>query len=613
MNQSQDQHIIFTRRALIVGAAQGLVLAVLGGRLAWLQVAQGEKYKTLADNNRISLRILPPSRGMITDRFGVPLAVNIQDFQVVLTPEQAGDVDRTLRNLRKIITVDDRDMRRVMRDVKNNPRFMPLEVRNNLTWDEVAQVELQLPDLPGITVQSGEVRNYPYRETVAHLVGYVGRVSEKDMTDEPVLRLPGFQIGKNGIERAYETDLRGTPGKIEMEVNVHGREVRPLGKKPASTGARLTLTLDAELQRFVQLRLAQEKSASAVIMDAHSGAVYALASHPAFDPNTFSRGISPMEWEQLRDDITHPMNNKVLTGLYPPGSTFKMLTALAGLKAGVIDENWSVFCPGHYDFGNNRFHCWKKGGHGTVNLHKAIAESCDVYFYRLSTMVGMDRIAQTARQFGLGAKVDFDVPEEKTGLVPDAAWKRKAMKEPWHPGETIIASIGQGYLQSTPLQLATMTARLVNGGYEVKPWVTGAVGQNRTHTKPWPKMDVSDAHLQLMRHGMDAVLLPGGTAYAQRIIEPGFEMGGKTGTSQVKRITRAERAQGLRRQEDLPWRFRHHALFVGYAPLVNPRYVCAVVVEHGGSGSGAAAPIAKDIMLECQKRNPAAKDIEVGA
>ena len=604
-----DQEVQFNRRAFLIGAGQGLFLTMLGGRLAWLQIKDGDKYKTLAENNRINVRIILPSRGLIVDRYGVPLAVNEQDFQAQLIPEQVENIQKTIADLRKFITIDDRDIKRLLRDVKSGSRYVPQQIRNNLTWDEVAVVELNTPSLPGVFVQAGEARSYPFRESAAHILGYVGRVAEKEMTDDPLLRQPGFQIGKNGLEQKFDAELRGTQGKIEMEVNVHGREVRELGRTPSIAGKRLTLSIDAELQRMVQERLAQEKSASAVVMDVKTGAVYALASHPSFDPNQFTQGISTMLWEQLRDDETHPLNNKVVSGQYPPGSTFKMMTALAGLKAGINDENWSINCPGHYDFGNHRFHCWKRGGHGSVNLRKALAESCDTYFYKLSVQVGIDNIAAMARNFGLGDKLDIGLPEEKSNLIPDQKWKRKARKEPWMQGETIVASIGQGYIQATPLQLVTMTARLVNGGFNVKPWVVGYAGTQKMPASSWQDMQIDAHHLALVKDGMDHVMMPGGTAYAQQIHESGFEMGGKTGTSQVRRIRQEDRARGMK-QEELPWKYRHHALFVGYAPVNNPRYACAVVVEHGASGSGAAAPAAKDIMALTQKRDPASKPME---
>ncbi len=610
MERENDRFDTFSRRAIVIGLGQGVILGLLGGRLAWLQIAEGEKYKTLAENNRVNIKIIPPNRGQIVDRFGIPLADNVQDFQVIITPELTDNLENSLRELRKVVTIEDRDIKRVLRDVNRNPHFMPIQIRNNLNWDEVATIEVNSPHLPGVAVQSGEVRSYPHKEATAHLIGYVGRVAEGEMTEDKLLHLPGFQIGKNGLEKQYEQELRGTPGKAEIEVNVHGREVRQLNKTPSIPGSKIVLSIDAELQRFAQQRLAAEKSASAVIMDVHSGAVYALASYPSFDPNSFTGGISTMEWEQLRDDPTHPLINKIISGLYPPGSTFKVVTALAGLESGAIDRNWSANCPGHYDFGGHRFHCWKPGGHGTVNVVGALCHSCDVFFYKMSNNVGIDKIADMARRMGLGDKLDIGLPEEKPGLVPDTKWKRKARKEPWHPGETVVASIGQGYLQATPLQLATMASRIANGGKAVKPWLTGIIGGKEIHTQPWEDMGINPDHLALVQQGMTQVMQPGGTAYAQQIKIPGFEMAGKTGTSQVKRITMAERATGRISQADTPWHYRHHGLFICYAPVQAPKYACCVVVEHGGGGAAAAAPIAKDIMLECEQRDPASKEMK---
>ncbi len=610
MERDQEKSEKFTRRAFVIGALQGCALSVLGFRLSWLQIVEGEKYKTLAENNRISMKILPPSRGPIVDRFGVPLATNLQNFQVLVTPEQVESLEKTLKDLKNYIPIDDNSIKKALRQAKLNPPYVPVEARDKLIWDEVSLIELNLAKLPGVSIQAGDLRSYPYKESTGHIIGYVGRVSEKDMTGSPLLSMPGFQVGKSGIEKKYETLLQGEPGKAEVEVNVRGRAVRELSRSASLQGQRLVLSIDAEYQRFVQQRLSTERSAAAIVMDAHTGAVYALANHPSFDPNAFAGGISSMDWEQLRDDPAHPLNNKVAGGLYPPGSTFKMVTALAGLEAGVIDEYTTVSCPGHYDFGGNRFHCWKSGGHGGVSLTKALSQSCDVYFYKMASAVGIDRIAAMARRLGIGSHLDFDLPETKAGNVPDTAWKRKQADKTWHPGETINASIGQGYMLASPLQLATMTARLVNGGKAVKPWLAGYAGGQKIYQISDEDMGINPKHLELVRRGMEGVMRQGGTAHAMQIKEPEFEMGGKTGTSQVKRITKAERAQGVRRQEDLPWHFRHHALFVGYAPVSNPRYVCSVIVEHGGSGSGAAAPIARDILHEVQKRNPAIQSME---
>lgn len=607
----------FSRRALFIGALQIFGITVLTGRLAWLQLFEGAKYKTLSDQNRISLRLIAPPRGQIMDRFGVPLAVNTQNYRVLIIPEQTKDLTEALRALAKIIPLDERDMRRVQREAARTAKFFPLKVREDLSWEEVAKIEVNTPDLPGVFIDQGEMRTYPYGPATAHIVGYVRAVGQDDLEDDnPLLRLPGFKIGKTGIEKVQDIPLRGRAGAAEVEVNVAGREVRELSRRPAIEGAPVTLTIDGELQRFAQEILAQHKSASAIVMDAHTGAVYAMASHPSFDPGIFVRGVTQDMWQMMMADPGRPQTNKVLAGLYPPGSTFKMITALAGLEAGVFNEHSTVFCPGHYNFGNAKFHCWKKGGHGTVDVRTALQKSCDTFFYKFSTDIGIDRIAAMAHRFGLGEIMDFDIPEERAGIIPDTAWKMREIGEKWHPGETIVCSIGQGYIVSTPLQLAVMTARLVNGGYAVKPWVTQQVGDALSKNAAkgahhaFPKIDIHPEHLGPILDGMDIVVnQPGGTAFASRIQRAGFEMGGKTGTSQVRRITKEQRRLGIK-NEDLPWNQRHHALFVGYAPVSAPKYVCAVVVEHGVGGSSAAAPLAKELLALTQERNPAAMQIE---
>ncbi|HOO51286.1 MAG TPA: penicillin-binding protein 2 [Alphaproteobacteria bacterium] len=609
MDRDQEKVDSFARRAFIVGGLQGLGLSMLGLRLSWLQLVEGDRYTTLAENNRINVRIIPPSRGQIVDRYGVPLATNLQNFQVLITQEQTEDTEKTLRELQSVITIDEADIEKALKLIKKTPSYVPVEVRDNLAWEDVSKIELNLPHLPGVTVQAGELRSYPYKEATAHIVGYVGRVSDADKMNDKLLSLPGFQVGKSAVEKKFDLDLRGRAGRAEMEVNVHGRPVRQLGIDPAKAGARVVLSIDAEFQRFVQQRLATERSASAVVMDVETGEIYACVSHPAFDPNAFSGGISTMDWNQLRDDPTYPLNNKAISGVYPPGSTFKIVTALAGLETGEINRGWTVNCPGHYDLGSSRFHCWKSGGHGMVNVVDALAHSCDTFFYKLANQMGIDPIAEMAKKLGVGQLFDFDLPEEKSGLMPDRKWKNEVKGEPWHPGESLNSAIGQGAVLATPLQLATMLSRVVNGGKNIKPWLAGYANEKplSVTTEQAEDLGISKRNIDIVRRGLEAVLEQGGTAYGSRISEPGMTMGGKTGTSQVKRITMAERAKGVRRQEDLPWHLRHHALFVGYAPTENPKYACCVVVDHGIGGSAAAAPIAKDIMLEVQKRDPKSK------
>ncbi len=600
----------FTRRAVVIGLLQGSFLTLLGGRLAWLQVAEGQRYKTLADNNRINIKLLAPSRGLIVDRNGVPVAVNTQNFRVLVIPEQTKNLETSLRALQELIDLRDEDVQRVLNQARRSPRFIPLEIRDNLSWDEVSTVEVNLPDLPGLSIDVGEIRFYPMRDATAHLIGYVGSIARDELNrDDPLMRIPNFKIGKSGIEKTHDAALRGTAGAAQVEVNVVGREVRELSRTPGQPGQQVILSIDSVLQKDMQERLSAHRSASSVLMDVHTGAIYAMASFPAFDPNMFSSGLRPEEWQRLVSTPGYPLNNKAITGMYPPGSTFKMITALAALEAGIVNRHTTFFCPGHFQLGDTRFHCWKKHGHGRVNVIQALAESCDVYFYSIAVELGIDRISEMAQRFGLGHVLGVGLPEERAGLMPTRAWKRAHMGKPWQPGETVVGSIGQGYCQATALQLAVMTARMVNGGYAVKPWLTEYVGNAVNHPEEWPKIGVNPGNLDLMVQGMiNVVTGPGGTAGGSRIGVEGMEMGGKTGTSQVKRITAEERARGIR-NEDLPWHLRHHALFVGFAPIQKPRYACAVIVEHGIGGSRAAAPLARDILRMAQERNPAARPV----
>lgn len=598
---------VFTRRAVFIGGLQCLGLGILGARLAWLQVSQGARYKMLSDRNRINIKMLPPPRGHVVDRFGVPLAVNTENYRLLIVPEQVDDLEKTLRYVKDLIDIREADIKRVMKEAKRTAKFIPLRVKDGLSWQDVARLEVNLYDLPGLSVDRGEVRSYPYRDATAHIVGYVRSVSQKDLDKDkdPVLRSAGFKIGKAGIERYHDSSLRGETGASEVEVNVVGREVRELKRRNAVQGKRVTLAIDGELQRYTQEILSEHKSASAVVMDAHTGAVYAMASHPSFDPDAFVRGLSHDEWQIIRDDPAKPQTNKTIEGQYPPGSTFKMITVLAALEAGIVDKHTSFHCPGHFQLGNGKFHCWKKTGHGRVNVFSALAESCDIYFYEIAAELGIERIAEMSRRFGLDALTGIDLRGERSGLIPDNDWKRGRFDDKWHAGESVVASIGQGYILTTPLQLAVMTARLVNGAKAVEPWLTGYVGDEFKGKSDFAAIDINPDYLDIVKKGMNMVVNgERGTARRSAIKTQGFEMGGKTGTAQVQRITKEQRRLKVK-NEDLPWAQRHHALFVGYAPVHDPKYVCSVVVEHGVSGSGAAAPIAQALMERVQRRDPA--------
>ena len=609
MDRDVERYRCLTRRTLVLGGVQLGLFGLLGGRMYVLQVSERDRYAMLADENRINVRLIAPSRGTIVDRFGEPLAVNDQNFRVVMVAEQTGDVEGTLARLSEIVDLGEADIRRVLRDVERRPAFVPVNVIDNLSWGQVSRLEVNQPELPGLSIEVGELRRYPYAEATAHVLGYVGAVSENEMTGDPVLSLPGFRIGKTGIEREHELALRGEAGTSQVEVNAVGRVIRELSRQEGTPGAQLQTTLDIGLQDYVQRRLAGEYSASAVIMDVHTGDIFAMASHPTFDPNLFTTGIDTNTWATLSNDPYGRLNNKAVNGQYAPGSTFKMLVALAGLETGAIGPNYRVYCPGFMDLGNHRFHCWRRGGHGWMSLTDAVAQSCDTYFYDVARRVGIDTIAAMANRFGIGEPVGIDLPHESTGLMPTRAWKERELDRPWQQGETLVASIGQGYVLSTPLQLCVMTARLVNGGRAIRPHLTRRIGTgDSAHTivPHAPPLGLQARWLEAVNASMVAVTSdPRGTARAAQIPEPGLEMAGKTGTSQVRRITMAERLTGITPNEQRPWRLRDHALFVGYAPVHAPRYACSVVVEHGGGGSAVAAPIARDLLWETQRRAPA--------
>lgn len=610
MKPEQDRGRLFTRRALFLAGGQAVLFTGLAARMYYLQVLESDRYAVLADENRISLRLLPPPRGRIVDRYGVPLAVNVQNYRIVIVPEQADDVDRMLTRLGRLVEVDEHDRRRILREVRRRRAFVPITVRENLTWEEVSRIEVNAPDLPGISIDVGQTRFYPYGEAAAHSLGYVASVSERELTGDPLLELPGFRIGKNGVERQYDLQLRGTAGNAEVEVNALGRVIRELRRQDGQPGQEVHLTVDVGLQEFVARRIEKERRAAVVVMDAHNGDLLAMVSTPSFDPNAFNEGLSGKAWHRLISNPDTPLTNKAIAGQYAPGSTFKMVVALAALELN-ISPAIRATCYGHIQLGNQKFHCWKKGGHGSVDMIESIKGSCDIYFYELAKKVGVDRIAAMSRRLGLGSSLDLDIPGERAGLIPTKAWKQATIGIPWQLGETLVAGIGQGYVLATPLQLAVMTARIANGGFAVKPRLTLAppgVDPIDEPPRKFESIGISDRARQIVMQGMNEVVNnpQGGTAFRSRIKDKKMAMGGKTGTSQVRRISLAERDRGVRKNKDRPWRERDHALFVGYAPMDAPRYVVAVIVEHGGGGSKAAAPIAKDVLLETQKRDPSA-------
>ena len=607
MHRDAERLRSFSRRTLLVGGAQAGVFGALAARLYYLQVIAADQYALLADENRINHRLLPPARGLVLDRNGVALARNRPTYRVLVIPEQAGDLAATLYAVAELIPLAPERVALVMVDARRRRAFMPIMIRDDLTWSEVSRIAVHAPELPGVTLDSGLLRDYPMRRVTAHVVGYVGPVSERELSGDPLLELPEFRIGKNGIEKTYDAALRGRAGISRYEVNALGREIKQLYRQDGEPGADLSLTIDLELQRYVHARLASEESASAVVLDVHGGEVLAMVSAPAFEPGPFGNGLSREAWRALVTDPRAPLMNKAIGGQYPPGSTFKMIVALAALEAGVAGPDMHVTCTGQLRLGSHTFHCWKRWGHGKLDLVEALAQSCDVYFYELARKVGVDAIAAMARRFGLGDRLGIDLPGERAGLVPDKEWKRAALGARWQQGETLVVGIGQGFLQATPLQLAVMTARIATGRAVLPSIVRGEAARSAAAAAgPAPPTGVSDWSLSFVRRGMFEVVNGAhGTARAYKLDQAGLAMAGKTGTSQVRRISRSERQTGVRKNDEKPWEERDHALFVAFAPHDQPRYALAVVVEHGGSGSGAAAPIARDLLAKALELDPA--------
>jgi len=595
-----ETHRRLTRRALLLGGAQIGFMAMLGLRMRHLQVDQADQYRLLAEENRINIRLLPPARGEIFDRNGVPLAVNEPSYRITIVREDAGDVDQIIDRLSKLVNLDPVKLERARTEMARSAPFLPVTLADHVSWDEMSRVSVNAPALPGITPEVGLSRRYPIKADFAHVIGYVGPVSDYDLSKiedpDPLLRIPRFQLGKVGVEAKQEDLLRGKAGSKRVEVNSVGRVMRELDRREGQPGADLQLTLDQSLQSYVQARLGDE-SAAAIVMDCQNGDLLALNSSPSFDPNLFVTGISVPDYRALTDNKYRPLAAKAVQGTYPPGSTFKMVTALAALEEGIISAEDTVWCPGHLDVSNRRFHCWKRAGHGHMNLEKALRESCDVYFYEVALELGIDRLSAMAERLGLGQRFDLPLSGIASGLNPSREWKETVRGAGWLVGDTVNASIGQGFVLTSPLQLAVMTARLASG-LEILPRLVKSIDGVEPPYDPPAPIGVNENNLRHIRKAMFEVSNNRrGTAYSSRIIEDAYRMAGKTGTSQVRNITAAERAAGVTKNEDLPWERRDHALFVNFAPYDAPRYAVVVVVEHGGGGSTAAAPIARDITL----------------
>jgi penicillin-binding protein 2 len=569
------QAFSFSRRAWLLGMGQGAVGVALASRMGWLAIAQNAHFTALSESNRVNLTLVPPRRGWIVDRYGSPIANNRTSFRVDIIPDRLEDRDRVLATLARLLALTPQQVARIGIDLDNAAGFQPVQVADKLAWEQFAAVNVHLPELPGVAPSQTFARHYPAGAAVAHLTGYVGAPTAEQYkaTHDPLLIVPGFKMGKDGLEKTLEPELRGAPGAKRNEVTARGRLIATLASRPGTPGRNQRLTIDAGLQDYAARRLGTN-SGSAVVLDCHSGEILALVSMPAYDPNSFSDGISHLEWNMLSEDDHVPLMNKVTQGLYPPGSTVKPMHALALLENGVSEHD-TVLCTGSIRVGTGVFHCHKRGGHGHVDMVKGIAQSCDIYFFEMARRIGYDRFAPVARAMGLEQKFDLPLATQRFGTVPGSAWKLKHYKTKWTVADSINASIGQGFVLANPLQLAVMAARLASGR-AVQPSLLA------DHVRDAPTLPYAPEHLAIVREGMNAVVNEGGTGAAARLLIPGMQLAGKTGTAQVRRITMAERSRGVLKNAALPFKLRDHALLVCFAPVENPRYAAAVVLEHGG-------------------------------
>jgi penicillin-binding protein 2 len=590
---------LFTRRVLLLGGVQAAAMTTIAGRLWHLQVNEQSRYALLAEENRISVQMLAPERGRILDRFGEVLASNQESYRAVLVPSLARDVRGVLKRFGNWVPITPDDQEKLILRAKRQPPHTPLVIAQDLTFEQIAAIELQAPHLPGVSTQAAPQRQYFHGRTVGHVVGYTGATERLAMDDDPVLRLPGMRTGKTGIERGQELGLRGAGGMVQSEVDSRGRIVRHLDRTEPQPGHDVVLTIDTTLQAQILAKLAAHRRAACVVMEVATGEVLALASVPTFDPNDFARGATTQGWQRLQTQRDDPMNNRAAQGLYPPGSTFKMVTALAALEAGVIDLKTKIACDGRFDYYDTTYRCWKRSGHGTCDLHMAMRESCDCFFYETVRRTGIEALAAMARRLGFGQSYVSGLANVKRGLIPDPDWKRGRFNRSWTGGETILAGIGQGYVLTTPLQLAVMMSRLATGKAILPTFVRQAEDGAAVAAEP---LAIRPEWLTAIRRGMNAVVNEdGGTGSKARPESGNFQVAGKTGTAQVSRFS-SETAQ-----MDLRWNLRDHALFVAYAPATKPRYAIATVIEHGGGGGATAAPLTREVLELVMARDPMAR------
>ncbi|APG63458.1 penicillin-binding protein 2 [Sphingorhabdus lutea] len=592
-----QQNFAFSRRTLFVGAVQGGFGVLLSARMAYIAVAENEKYRLASESNRVNLTFIPPRRGWFVDRFGKPIATNRTDFRVDVIPDRMVDKDATIKSLAELLSLDTETVERIKKEVKHSSGFQPVQVASGMSFDDFAKISVRAPDLPGVSPRQGFSRYYPSGPAVGHLIGYVGGASAEEYKalKNPLLITPGFKIGKDGLEKQFEKTLEGSPGAKRVEVTARGKIVRELTTRGDVPGKPVQLTIDIDLHNYAARRLGLE-SGSVVVMDCLTGDILTMASMPSFDPNSFSDGIGVSEYKWLAQDDHKPLRNKTLSGLYPPGSTVKPMVAMAFLEAG-LDPEASVGCSGGLRVGNRVFRCWNRRGHGSVNMRRAISQSCDVYFYHFAQKIGMDPIALMAEKLGMGQKFDLPVASQSYGTVPNPAWMLKKHERKWAAFDTVNSTIGQGYMLANPLQLAVMASRLATGKNLMPHLLLNK------KAKPPSELGFTEEHINYVRQAMSDVVNGDGTAGRARLPIADVKLAGKTGTAQVVSLDYG------RGGSDVSWKYRDHGLFICFAPFDNPRYAASVVIEHGG-GSGSAYPIARDVLTFLYDREAAMKTLE---
>ena len=589
------------RRVLLIGSFKLLVFSAIIGRLYKLQVVDREKYKTLSDSNRISLVFHAPSRGKIIDSLGNTIANNRKVYALIYDYSKL-DLINTIDKIKSLINLNDEKVNLILNKIKSAEIIdNTVILKEYLSWKELSIIYVNLPDLPGVTIKTSTIREYTKGSFYAHTVGYTSYFNDKNSEINFTKNIPFFLKGKNGIEKVYDSYLRGVPGREEVEVNASGKFIRRLSLVKSIPGKDVQLTINSDLQDFAHGAIGSNIGA-VLVLDAKNGDILCSASSPSFDPNIFSKKLDNQSWNKIINSMNAPLINRPINGLYPPGSTFKPVVALAALKFGVISKDEKIFCNGIYTLGNRNFHCWKEVGHGNLNLEDAIAQSCDVYFYELALRLGINKIAETARLLGFGEFYN-DYYGISKSIIPDKKWKKDNFNEKWQKGETLNVGIGQGFLLSTPLELAIMTANIINKGNLIKPNIVKSIsGEKVDNDKLTVRSNFKLEHLDIIKKAMYQVInSPKGTAWKSRVNDKDFNISGKTGTSQVRIISKEERESGIIKNEDLPFEKRDHALFVGFAPYNNPKYITTVILEHAGGGARNAAPMARDILIKARK------------